>query len=112
MNRNKAYGMLGLAARAGKVASGEFSTEKAVKSGRANLVIVAGDASEYTRKMFQNMCAYYNVPMRAWITKEELGHAIGKEKRASLAVMDEGFAHALEKMLRQEEKDGGNEYGK
>ena len=30
--------MLGLAAKAGKVASGEFSTEKEVKSGNACLV--------------------------------------------------------------------------
>ena len=37
--------MLGLSAKAGNVASGEFSTEKAVKEGKAHLVIVAGDAS-------------------------------------------------------------------
>ena len=35
--------MLGIAAKAGSVASGEFSTEKAVKEGRAYLVIVAQD---------------------------------------------------------------------
>ena len=38
--------MLGLAARAGKIASGEFSTEKAVKSGSAFLVVVSEEASE------------------------------------------------------------------
>ena len=38
--------MLGLAQRAGKVASGEFSTEKAVKSKKAFLVVVASDASD------------------------------------------------------------------
>ena len=40
--------MLGLAQRAGKVASGEFSTEKAVKSKKAFLVVVASDASDNT----------------------------------------------------------------
>ena len=35
MNRNKVLGLLGLAEKAGKVRSGEFSTEKAVKSGKA-----------------------------------------------------------------------------
>ena len=43
---SKVLSMLGLAAKAGKVASGEFSTEKEVKSGNACLVIVAEDASD------------------------------------------------------------------
>ena len=55
MDSAKVSGMLGLAARAGKIASGEFSTEKMVKSHRAYLVIVAEDASENTKKMFRNM---------------------------------------------------------
>ena len=42
--------MLGMAAKAGKIESGEFSTEKAVKGGRGRLVIVAEDASDNTKK--------------------------------------------------------------
>lgn len=49
---SKVLSMLGLAAKAGKVASGEFSTEKEVKSGNACLVIVAEDASDNTKKLF------------------------------------------------------------
>ena len=45
--------MLGLAAKAGKIASGEFSTERAVKSGSAFLVIVSEEASENTKKLFR-----------------------------------------------------------
>ena len=37
--------MLGLAMKAGKVSSGEFATEQAVKSGSAYLVILAETAS-------------------------------------------------------------------
>lgn len=51
--------MIGLAQKAGKVASGEFSTEKAVKTGKAYTVIVADDSSDNTKKMFTNMCTYY-----------------------------------------------------
>ena len=43
--------MIGLAQKAGKVASGEFSTEKAVKTGKAYTVIVADDSSDNTKKM-------------------------------------------------------------
>ena len=59
MNRNKVLGLLGLAEKAGKVRSGEFSTEKAVKSGKAGLVIVSEESSDNTKKMFRNMCTYY-----------------------------------------------------
>ena len=38
--------MLGLAMKAGKVVSGEFATDKSVKSGKAWLVIVSEDASK------------------------------------------------------------------
>ena len=88
MNRNKVLGLLGLAEKAGKVRSGEFSTEKAVKSGKAGLVIVSEESSDNTKKMFRNMCTYYKVPYFEFGSKEELGHILGKQMRASLAVID------------------------
>lgn len=93
--------MLGMAMRAGKTASGEFSTEKSVKSGRAMLVIVPEDASDNTKRLFSNMCKFYEVPDCVFGTKEELGNAIGKGQRSSLAITDEGFAKAILKMLHQ-----------
>ena len=97
--RNKFFGLLGLATKAGKVQSGEFSTEKAVKSGRAFLVIVSEDASDNTKKMFRNMCTYYKVPIYLFGTKEELGHAMGQEFRASLSVEDAGFAKSMAALM-------------
>ena len=44
MKANKAVSLLGLAMKAGRLVSGEFLTEKAVKTGKAALVIVAEDA--------------------------------------------------------------------
>lgn len=99
MKQNKALSMLGIATKAGKVVTGEFSTEKAVKEGRACLVIVAGDASDNTKKKFQNMCNYYHVTIKMFSDKNELGRACGKEFRASLAVIDEGLAGEVEKRI-------------
>lgn len=93
--------MIGMATKAGKAASGEFMVEKAVKSGKAFLVIVAEDASGNTKKMFRNMCSFYKVPFYEYGTKEKLGHGMGKEKRASLAVLDRGFGSAIEKRLSE-----------
>ena len=92
--------MLGIAAKSGSVVSGEFSTEKAVKTGHAYLVIVAEEASDNTKKMFTNMTDFYEVPMYVFGTKEELGRCIGKEFRASLAITDENLANAVENKLK------------
>ncbi len=100
MRQDRILSMLGLATRAGRVASGEFSTEKAVKSKKAFLVLVSSEASDNTKKMFCNMCSFYNVPIYIYASKEDLGHAIGKEFRASLAVLDAGFAKSLEEKLQ------------
>ena len=91
----KALQLLSLAQRAGKVASGEFKTEESVKSGQATLVVIAGDASDNTKKKFTNMCEFYEVPIITMSDKEELGHYIGKEFRACLAVTDEGLSKKI-----------------
>ena len=101
MKLNKTLSLVSLAMKAGKIASGEFCTEKEIKSGYACLVIVAEDASDNTKKMFTNMCNFYEVPMFICGTKEELGHAMGKELRASLAITDPGFAKSLTKLLNE-----------
>ena len=100
-NNNKVLSLLGLATKAGKVASGDFSTEKSVKTGKGFLVLVADDASQNTRKKFQNMCDFYEVPIYFIANKEELGRFCGKEFRASLAVQDENFAKAMLKELQK-----------
>ena len=69
-NNNKVLSLLGLATKAGKVASGEFSTEKSVKTGKGFLVLVADDASQNTKKKFQNMCDFYEVPIYFIANKE------------------------------------------
>lgn len=98
---NKIFSYLGLAARGRLLTSGEFGAEQAVKSGKANLVIIATDASENTKKKFRNMCTYYHVDMCVYSSKEELGHAIGKEFRASIAITDSNLAGAVQKCFSE-----------
>lgn len=94
--------LLGLAQKAGKIASGEFATEKAVKTGRAYLVIVTEDASENTKSKMRNMTAYYEVPFYLYGQKDEMGRHIGKGERSMLAILDAGFAGAAEKKLKDQ----------
>lgn len=93
--------LLGLAARGRNLVSGEFSTEKAVKEGKAALVIVSSQASDNTKKMFTNMCSFYHIPIYFYGEKEALGHAVGKEMRASVAVTDAGLAASIIKHLEE-----------
>ena len=94
-------GYLGLAARGRRVESGGFSVEKAVKSGKACLTVIAGDASDNTKKKFQNMCEYYRVPCILYADREALGAAVGKPFRATAAVTDRGLADAVLRVLQQ-----------
>ncbi|MCM1145483.1 MAG: ribosomal L7Ae/L30e/S12e/Gadd45 family protein [Blautia sp.] len=98
-DNNKILSLLGLATRSRNVVSGGFATENAVKSGKAVLVIVAKDASDNTKKKFQNMCEFYQVPFYQFGEKESLGHSMGKQERTSLAVTDMGFADSIRKYL-------------
>ncbi len=98
----KVFGYLGLAQRAGRVESGEFSTEEAVKRKKAAAVLIACDASANTKKKFRNMCEFYQVPCYEFADKVSLGHAVGKEYRASLAMTDAGLAKAVTRTLQKE----------
>lgn len=101
MNQDRILSMIGLATKARAVVSGEFSVEKAVKAGKARLVMIADDASDRTKKNFKDSCAYYKIPLVIYKDKETLGHSMGKQFRASLAILDSGFADSLLKKCRE-----------
>lgn len=104
---NRLFGMIGLAARAGKVKSGEFAAEESIKTGKAKLCILACDASEGTRKHFTDMCTTRNVPMRdIGLTREALGHIIGRGDRSSVTIEDAGFVKNILGII-----EGGNACG-
>ncbi len=103
MKQNKIFSLLGIAMRGHNLVSGEFQTLDAVRNGSAMLVIIAEDASDNTRKRFNDKCSFYEVPIFCYGTKEELGRAIGKDFRSSLGVCDVGLADAIIKRLEEEE---------
>lgn len=114
---NKVMSLLSIAMKGRNIVSGEFQTMDAVKMGKAWLVIVAEDASDNTKKLFSDKCSFYEVPIVHYGTKEELGRAIGKDLRSSVAICDEGLSKAViagmekEKLMETEneaqERNGG-----
>lgn len=99
---DRVLSMLGIAMKAGKVVSGETSTETAVKNLTAYLVIIAEDASANTKKHFMDMCEYRGIPVITYSTRENLGRAIGKDFRSNLAITDEGLADAVQRSMEEE----------
>ena len=95
---NRAMGLLGLCARAGKVQSGEQAAELAIRRGQAEMVLLDGAASPGTRKTFQDACAHYSIPIRL-TDADALGWAIGKPGRRIAVVTDGKLAQKLADML-------------
>lgn len=91
--------LISLTKKANKSVSGEFAVENAVKSGKAQLVLIASDASDNTKKKFRDMTNYRDIPMMFFSDKDSIGKALGKDTRASVAITDPGFASTLKKKL-------------
>ena len=114
MKNNKIYSTISLCARARRLCSGNFSVERAVKTQSAYVVIVAKDASDNTKKLFDQKCNYYGIPYYEYGTKDELGkflyHSIRvkgdnmiTEMRTSVAILDEGFGNQIIKYMNVNE---------
>lgn len=99
MKTEKLLGMLGLAHRAGFVASGAMQTEKAVMSGQCKLLVVAEDAAPETQKRLTLMTDKTGTPVIKILTKQQLGTAVGKSPKAALAINDIGFAGSIGRIV-------------
>jgi ribosomal protein L7Ae-like RNA K-turn-binding protein len=93
--------LLGLAARARKIVTGEELVVKEIQRRTVKLVLLSKDASANTEKKITDKCSYYRIPIRFVDNRYELGKAIGKEARVIIGVMDEGFASKLNTLLEE-----------
>lgn len=101
MTNTKLLQLLGLAAKARKVISGEELVVKEIRNGNAKLVLLASDASHNSSKKIQDKCTYYNVEYHVFGNRYDLGHATGKESRVALAIIDSGFAKKMSSLLNE-----------
>lgn len=101
--RNSVLWLVSLASKARKVSVGAFLCERALRSGDAEFVIIASDASENTKKKFINSCKYYNVDVCEYSTKADLAHFTGKENVSVIAISDKNFADGIKKAVSKSE---------
>ena len=98
-NMQKIHSLLGIAMRAGKLVSGEDGTMVDLKKGKLNLVIVAEDASNNTKKLFKDKSSFRHVNCIELSTKSDLGISIGKDSRAVIGIKDIGFANKIIQLI-------------
>ena len=104
MTETKLFNSLGLCRRAGRCQSGEFAAERAVKAGKAKLVLLEETASENTRERFTALCAGRKVPLKL---VPEVGRAIGREGHVVMAVTDMQFTNMILGAMASDTEVGG-----
>ena len=77
-------GILGLAARARKLAMGD-SVMKSIQNKRARLVIISVDTGDNMRKKIIDKCIYYQIPYVFIESSEVLSNAVGANNRKMVA---------------------------
>ena len=93
--------LLSMAQRARRIVSGAFAVEQALKAGRADLLIMAEDTAEESRKKYLALADKYKVPYLEALDRDMLGSCLGKDYRAAAALTDAGFAAQLKKLMEE-----------
>ena len=107
-DKERAYGMIGLAARAGKAVSGSDAVTGAVRAGNVKLLIITKDISGNSLdKVLRNITGTDEIPCYSFGSSDELGDALGKPARAIAAITDKSFADGISAILEKinEEED-------
>ena len=93
--RPEVFRLLGLARRAGAVASGTDATRRSIRRGEARLVLMAGDASSVQLDKIRKELSNRPIPQVILGDRATLGVAIGKAPVAAVAVTNESLAARL-----------------
>ena len=91
----KILGILGLAAKSGKVISGMDAVCEAVQKHKARLVIVAVDTSEKSKKNIKYVCTNNHIHVIELSTIEQLSKTIGKRNKAIISITDSNFSKGI-----------------
>lgn len=100
-NTEKWLSLLGLAARARELVTGEELVLQDVRKKRVQLVLIASDASESTAKKVHDKCHHYGVLCKSGVDRSALGAAIGKGERVIIGIKSRGFAEKISELMDQ-----------
>lgn len=96
---NKNYlNMLGLANAARALVNGE-TLIKSISANKVELVLIANDASDNTKKKITDKCQFYHVDYFIVDDIETISKAIGKHNRVAVGIINQGFAKKIKEMI-------------
>lgn len=94
----KIMNLLHLSRKAGKLAMGMFECEKLIARNRCYLVLVSGDFSENNRNKIVSMARKNKIVCKDFLTKKQLGFAMGRNELGVLSIKDKNFADGILKL--------------
>ena len=85
-----------------------FDTLKITLINKKNikLVLIAEDASDRTKKQFNEICLLNGIPIYETCKIENLSKAIGKTNKAVIGIKEKGFAESVKKIINGGEMIG------
>lgn len=92
---NKFLSFLGLAKRSGSILEGYSKCDEQRNRKKIYLFIMSKDASESSKRKFENHCKDKNIPYIEDFSKGELGTAVGREEIKILAILDNNISKKL-----------------
>ena len=110
--KGRALELLGLAQRAGAVERGVDAARRAVREGRARLVLIAEDASAAQLKKIMGLLEHRTVPHRAAGARGDLGAAVGAPPLSAVAVTRQEFAEPMLRHLPPAGEGAGDDGGR
>lgn len=98
MSSDQISGLLGLAARARRISTGDTAFQQ-LRSHKVYLMIMSDTIGDNSRKKLNDKCTFYHVPLVS-MNEETMNRAIGTSNRKFVAILDEGFAQKLHACLK------------
>ena len=84
-----------------KLYLGFDAIEDGIKKKQVNLIVVATDTSDKTKKEMKFICDKYGIKLIVFGTIEGNSHSIGKTNRAIIGVCDEGLAKKFQNLVNE-----------
>jgi len=100
----KVAGLIGFAAKSGKLLLGTYSVEQGIRLKKAKLVLVADDINPKRVKILKMWCQDMGIPLLTHGQKNDYGALLRKPPLGLLALTDE---HMASGMIKAAKIDGG-----
>lgn len=101
----KIAGLIGFAAKSGKLLLGTFSVEQGIRQQRAKLVLAAEDTNPNRLRILKHWCNDMEIPFIAVGKKEEYGALLRKPPLGLLALTEE---HMVKGIISAANTNGGD----